>query len=385
MNKIRIQGLVKHANSVRDELSGPLSTVRVSQIEAEVKSSMKSLEKIFHRTNSTSKHLPPQSKKAYDFLSNIDFSSIETTEHTSKQRFRSKSVSLTGVKAYFESILDRLSLKTEKDDFAVSFRSIVNSSNNIEQKISSEGFEPEHLTDVSRNIRGWLAYFSQKNNLIRYTESIQAAKDIFRKYPLNGKNTIVHLCPLKGLYRTRHFSDCILVKLPTAMIAFDQNHFVFLAEMIFDKKNHKKELLEAVQSEQYQAVLQDIELLAGIIERTKGLYFDLEESFNRVNNQYFNGNIPKPRLVWSRTFNCRKFGHYDIAHEIVMVNSSLDNPEVGVFTVDFIMYHELLHKKLGAKSNGKNIIFHDREFRRQEKMFAEFNKARRQLSSLTRK
>ena len=385
MKKLKIQGLVKHANMVRDELSGPLSAARLYQIESDVTNAMKSLDKIFHKNNTTSKHLPSQSKKAYDFLSNIDFSSIETIEDSTKQRFRPKSVSLPGVKSYFESILDQLSLKTEKKDFDASFISIVNSSNSIEQQISSGGFEPEHLTDLSRNIRGWLAFFAQKNNLIRYTKSIQMAKDVLKKYPLNGKNIIVHFCPLKGLYRTKSYSDCLLVKLPTAMIAFNQDHFAFLAEMIFVKKNHKKELLEAVQSEQYQAVLQDIELLAGIIERTKGIYFDLEESFNRVNNQYFNGNIQKPRLVWSRTFNCRKFGHYDIAHDIVMVNSSLDNSEVEVFTVDFIVYHELLHKKLGVKSNGQNIISHDSEFRRQERLFEQFDKARKHLNCLARK
>ena len=385
MGKIRIQGLVKHANRVRDELSSPLSAVRLSQLEFEVRSSMESLEKIFHKTNTTGTHLPPQSKKAYDFLSNIDFGSIETTEHAHGHRFRPKSVSFPGVKAYFDSILDRLALKTEEQNFNTTFRSIVNSSNNIEQQISSKGIGPEHLTAASRNIRGWLAYFSQKDNLHKYAESLQTAKNVFGKYPLNGKNIVIHFCPIKALYKVRHSNDCVLVKFPTEMILSGQNHFTILAEMIFNKKNHKKELLEIVRSKQYRVVLQDIELLAGIVERTKGICFDLEETFNRINGQYFDGNIQRPRLVWSRTFNCRKFGHYDLAHDIVMVNSSLDNPKVSTFTVDFIMYHELLHKKLGVKGNGKNIISHDSEFRRQEKMFAEFNKAKNQLNSLARK
>ena len=67
------------------------------------------------------------------------------------------------------------------------------------------------------------------------------------------------------------------------MILFNHNHFTLLAEMIFNKKNNKKELLETIRSEQYQTVVQSIELLAGIVERTKGICFDLEESFNRVN------------------------------------------------------------------------------------------------------
>ena len=158
-----------------------MSAVRLSQLESEVKNSMKSLEKIFHKTNTTGRHLPPQSKKAYDFLSNIDFGSIETTEHGPRQRFRPKSVSFTGVKTYFDNILDRLALKTEEQDFDTALRSIINSSNNIEQQISSEAIEPEHLTAASRNVRGWLAYFSEKDNLSRYTKSLQIAKQILTR------------------------------------------------------------------------------------------------------------------------------------------------------------------------------------------------------------
>ncbi len=384
MRKIRIQGLVRHANRVKDELSSPLSAGRLSQLECEVKGALKYAEKIFHKTNTTSKHLPSQSKKAYAFLSNIDFRSIETTEDAPTERFRPKSVLFRGISAYFTSILDRLAFNTDKEELEIVYNSIVNSSNNIENKINSESIEPEHLTITSRNIRGWLAYFSERRNFIRYTESLQRAQRAFFKYSPGDKNVVLYFCPVKALYSVRYFSDCVLLKLPTAMILFDGNHFTLLSEMIFRKENHKKELVEAMRSEPYQSLLENIAFLSGIVEKTKGIYFDLEESFNRVNSRYFAGDIKKPKLVWSRTFNCRKFGHYDFAHDIVMLNNSLDCAKVAACTIDFIMYHELLHKELGIKGNGKNIVSHNKEFKMRENMFEQIDKAKNQLDCLAR-
>jgi hypothetical protein len=294
-------------------------------------------------------------------------------------------VTLPGIKRYFDNILKRLATETKQHQRQARYNSIVTSSEHIEKLISSEGIEPEHLTRTSKNIRGWLGYFSQKENFDQYTQSILKAGQIFENYHSNDKQIIVHFRPLKALYNTRYYKNAIVIKLPTAMITFDKKEFTLVAQMIFNKKNNKNRLLETIQSQKYQAVLQDMELHSGVIERSKGIYFDLDKSFNRVNKKYFNANIGKPKLVWSRTFNCRKFGHYEHSHDIVMVNSTLDHSDVHQYTVDFIVYHELLHKKLGIKQKGTRIVSHDAEFRKQERQFEKYNKARKQLTALAKR
>ena len=81
----------------------------------------------------------------------------------------------------------------------------------------------------------------------------------------------------------------------------------------------------------------------------------------------------------------RKFGHYQWDTDTVMVSSSLDRPSIPEMVVDFVIYHELLHKKIGAKQANQNRIAHTREFREAEAEFLHGDKARRILNRLSRK
>ena len=59
--------------------------------------------------------------------------------------------------------------------------------------------------------------------------------------------------------------------------------------------------------------------------------------------------IQRPGLVWSRQLTGRKFGHYDFIQDTVMLSRTLDHHDVPALLVDYIMYHELLHKKHGIR------------------------------------
>lgn len=49
----------------------------------------------------------------------------------------------------------------------------------------------------------------------------------------------------------------------------------------------------------------------------------LSATFQRANRQYFEDRQARPRLLWSGTFTSRKFGHYDLAHDTVMLSTTL--------------------------------------------------------------
>ena len=84
----------------------------------------------------------------------------------------------------------------------------------------------------------------------------------------------------------------------------------------------------------------------------QGAVHDLAASFQRVNQQYFASGIARPNLEWSRAFTGRIFGHYDFLHDRLMVSRTLDQAAVPAFVVDFIVYHELLHKRHGVRWGG---------------------------------
>ncbi len=107
----------------------------------------------------------------------------------------------------------------------------------------------------------------------------------------------------------------------------------------------------------------------------------LEESFNRVNEKYFYGFIDLPNLVWGQ-LSFRKLGSYDyLADTITMSKIMIEDEEL----LDYVMYHELLHKKLQFYTkNGRNY-HHTTEFRKKEKEFDNPNIDEKLKSFLARK
>ena len=68
-----------------------------------------------------------------------------------------------------------------------------------------------------------------------------------------------------------------------------------------------------------------------------------------------------------------------------MLSISLDDPRVPSSLVDFVMYHELLHKKHGAVLvNGRRLV-HSPQFRAEERRFPDYSEVVGSLSDLVRR
>lgn len=89
----------------------------------------------------------------------------------------------------------------------------------------------------------------------------------------------------------------------------------------------------------------------------------LEKSFERINEKYFNGMLEKTNLVWGNT-NFSKLGTYEYGSDTITITKTL---EKDYDLMDYVMYHEMLHKKLKFNSNTSRNIHHSTEFRRKEK------------------
>jgi hypothetical protein len=266
------------------------------------------------------------------------------------------------------------------------YDSIKKSSDNIEGQLQAKNIKPEQLKIQSRHIRGWLAFFAERENFDKYLAAIRRAEPVFYGVLPEARkrlgSMLIHFRPMQGIYRVRWYKNSTIIQLPTQMICFDRETFQLLAEQIFHKSPNKKQVLSTMLSESYQQILSELDLLSGVIEQTKGIYYDLAASFDRVNAKYFNGNISRPRLVWSHTFTLRKFGHYDRTRDTVMVSMSLDKKGVPEYVTDFIMYHELLHKALGIMWNNHRQAVHTPQFLEKERCFHQYREAKAVLKKL---
>jgi hypothetical protein len=156
---------------------------------------------------------------------------------------------------------------------------------------------------------------------------------------------------------------------------------VSVALNVSDRGGQVSEVRGYAQSDAFAAVRH--ELLSAVehgLLDGRGQYHALSASFDRVNQQYFKGSLETPALTWSRTRTTRKLGHYDEPRDLVQVSQVLDNGKVPAYVVDYVVYHELLHKVLGTEvTNGRRHI-HTRQFRRAEKAYEHYEATQRFLS-----
>jgi len=116
----------------------------------------------------------------------------------------------------------------------------------------------------------------------------------------------------------------------------------------------------------------------------RGRHFDLEKMFAELNSKYFAGELQKPHIGWSARAWRRQFGCYDPGPNQILLNRRLDHPRVQRYVVEYVLLHEMLHVKHPTRRSGCSLVSHSREFRKEEKRFPEFNRARRILDRLAR-
>jgi SprT-like family protein len=116
----------------------------------------------------------------------------------------------------------------------------------------------------------------------------------------------------------------------------------------------------------------------------QGRHFDLEKLFEELNARYFDGKLRRPHIGWSNRSWRRQFGCYDPGPNHILLNRRMDRPGVPQFAVEYVLFHEMLHVKHPTRRSGCSLVSHSREFREEEKRFAEFERARQVLDRLAR-
>jgi hypothetical protein len=118
------------------------------------------------------------------------------------------------------------------------------------------------------------------------------------------------------------------------------------------------------------------------IASPRGHVYDLNAIFESLNLQFFGGLLARPRLTWSQNRARHRLGHYDPAHNAIVISHVFDHPAVPRYVIDFIVYHEMLHLKHPVKLRGSRRCVHSREFLQEEKQFPQLDAAQRFLRRL---
>jgi hypothetical protein len=92
---------------------------------------------------------------------------------------------------------------------------------------------------------------------------------------------------------------------------------------------------------------------------------DLKASFDRINERHFGNQILPCNLVWGG-LSMRRLGTYSYGDDTITISSVLKGQDE---LIDYVMYHEMLHKKVKWNPKSGRSVHHTREFRRLEAQY----------------
>ena len=118
------------------------------------------------------------------------------------------------------------------------------------------------------------------------------------------------------------------------------------------------------------------------IRSAKGTTYDLDAIFEELNVSYFHGLLARPHLTWSQNHARNSLGHYDPAHNTIVVSRALDDPCVPRYALEYIVYHEMLHLRHPVRLRGSRRCVHSPEFAAEERLFPRLSDAKRFLKRL---
>ena len=106
-----------------------------------------------------------------------------------------------------------------------------------------------------------------------------------------------------------------------------------------------------------------------------GQNYNLDDIFDELNTDYFEGDLRKPELSWTARRARRSLGRYDFSQDVIFISRYLDSSHVPDYVIRYILYHEMLHVRFGSRISKLREIVHPPEFRREERQFEHFEAA----------
>ena len=114
----------------------------------------------------------------------------------------------------------------------------------------------------------------------------------------------------------------------------------------------------------------------------QGAIYDLNQIFEDLNQRFFHGLMGRPQMTWSSVHSRQSLGHYDPAHNTIVISRVFDKPTVPRYAIEYLVYHEMLHLRHPVKLRGSRRCVHPVAFQAEEKLFPDLDLARKFLKKL---
>jgi hypothetical protein len=270
-------------------------------------------------------------------------------------------------------------------------RNIHQAATAIDQLLIKYRKSPVDLAARSRRAYQWLIHLDHPANLDTHLDALQRINlflPAVKRHPKYKEFRVdFDFYHLGSLYKIQTRPSLLQISTQESFCYAPDSVLIALLEIALG--NHSRNIQQQIRdftfSQSYQSAREKLEYL-GIPKGSlaAGAIHDLVTSFQRVNQAYFGNQMAEPHLVWNSRLTIRKFGHFQWDTDTVMVSRTLDQPQVPEFVVDYVMYHELLHKKLGTRLVNSRRMVHTGLFRKQEASYARLEEAQNFLNRISR-
>jgi hypothetical protein len=388
---MKIEGLVRAFQRVRVQLQTGLAPDEVELFRQRVTVLVQQVEAICRQHGVTPDHLPAPSRMAYTFLKTLDLTHLPLRS-ADEPAAATAGVKLKNVVKLGDQLAERFwqqhaALLASAEQRTRIQQDIGQHVTTIESLCAQHGQTPAALEAPSRQVYGWLKFLESGENLTLHLEALQRARQALDAQS-SRRPVHVHLLCLNSLWRKREYQNAVLLKVNEGFLLAESPVWQALLHSALSQRLPMNDALlrDYAESEAFSEVLLEMEAFAAPpVLSARGRAHDLDESFARVNAAYFGSQMAKPTLAWNRMLTARKFGHYQASRDTVMLSVTLDDRQVPALVVDFVLYHELLHKKHGVMTvNGRRSV-HSPSFRAEERRFEDYDKAEQHLHELALK
>lgn len=395
--QLRIQGLVKAMRWARERLKVGIPPAEADAFRARVRKTVAQVDAICEEHSVAPSDLPTPSYRAYRFLKELDLTDLPVDEDAPE---RLKRVRISGLVAISNDLHAAFAAAAQpKDDAPPSFSvddaqvqrwlAYIHEEVAVSERLCAEqGGTPGDLPVRSRRVYQWLSFLSEPANLMAHLETLArllAAAQTPRcgqRVPKARRKLVFEpsLVYMSSLYRVYSREETLELIMHEGFVGAPDTVVealvcaALLGKVSADRRNAMRRYAE---SEAFADVVEALELATvEATDQPEGRHHNLDEVFARVNAEYFDGALARPRLTWNKSITHRKMGHYRFPTDTVLISITLDSPDVPAYVVEFVMYHELLHKEMGFKVVNGRRYAHTSEFQEAERRFARYEEAK---------
>ena len=390
--RLRISGVVKAMNTARHALANGIPKEEAAGFRRWILETTREVERICRVNGVKPDQLPAPTYRAYQYLKSLDLKDLPSPDQGGEpQKTQAPTLRISNLVSNAEEIQQQLSqlalsLNPAKEMQALRAR-IQDLVRRVEEICRESQASPGDLPAPSRRAYQWLHFLGQAENLQAHLASLRQIQQLagpgkgqascykqlpaaVRDLPLQARFT-----NLSALYRVKTLSNGVHL---TANEGFINASRLVLQALLCAALTHQGEPYLA-EIRRYASGQDFIEItlameLAGEAAQgpARGQVFDLDRIYDQVNQEYFQGKLKRPRLTWNRTLTHRKLGHYQPSTDTVLVSITLDQAHIPPWVVEYVVYHELLHKHLGVQFANGRYAAHTPAFRKEERKFRRF-------------